>query len=44
MAAKAGLAADKQFGYLKFHQALMALPGPIKRSVGVLPRHTQPPA
>src|SRR5215471_8754863 len=29
VAAKAGLAADKQGGYLKFHQALMALPGPI---------------
>jgi protein-disulfide isomerase len=29
LAAKAGLAAHKQGGYLKFHQALMALPGPI---------------
>ncbi len=29
VAAKAGLAAHKQGGYLKFHQALMALPGPI---------------
>jgi protein-disulfide isomerase len=29
VAAKAGLAAEKQGGYLKFHQALMALPGPI---------------
>lgn len=29
IAAKAGLAADKQGGYLKFHQALMALPGSI---------------
>jgi protein-disulfide isomerase len=29
MAAKAGLAAHKQGGYLKFHQALMALTGPI---------------
>jgi protein-disulfide isomerase len=29
LAAKAGLAAHKQGGYLKFHQALMALKGPI---------------
>jgi protein-disulfide isomerase len=29
MAAKAGLAAHKQGGYLKFHQALMTLTGPI---------------
>jgi protein-disulfide isomerase len=29
LAAKAGLAAHKQGGYLKFHQALMTLPGPI---------------
>jgi len=29
VAAKAGLAAHKQGGYLKFHQALMTLPGPI---------------
>ena len=29
VAAKAALAAHKQGGYLKFHQALMALPGPI---------------
>jgi protein-disulfide isomerase len=29
LAAKAGLAADKQGGYLKFHQQLMALRGPI---------------
>ncbi|MDQ2775791.1 MAG: DsbA family protein [Acidobacteriota bacterium] len=29
MAAKASLAADKQGGYLKFHQALMTWPGPI---------------
>jgi protein-disulfide isomerase len=29
LAAKAGLAAHKQGGYLKFHQALMSLPGPI---------------
>ncbi len=29
LAAKAGLAAHKQSGYLKFHQALMTLTGPI---------------
>ena len=29
VAAKAALAAQKQDGYLKFHQALMILPGPI---------------
>jgi len=29
VAAKAGLAAHKQCGYLKFHRALMTLPGPI---------------
>jgi protein-disulfide isomerase len=29
LAAKAGLAAHKQGAYLKFHQALMTLPGPI---------------
>jgi len=32
MAAKAGLAADIQGGYLKFHHALMTLPGPITMS------------
>jgi protein-disulfide isomerase len=32
LAAKAGLAANKQGGYLKFHQALMALSGPITMS------------
>jgi protein-disulfide isomerase len=33
LGAKAGLAAARQGGYLKFHQALMTLPGPITMHV-----------